>query len=121
LEIDEDEDNQIELEQETCDDVIGESIMEEAVIPEDDEVTSELAITYDPDQPIICIGIYFANMVYFMKAFGKFYINGEFDVFRYEANCRLEYNNMERVKVNFPWKISARILPSGEIVRVLRS
>jgi hypothetical protein len=120
-EIDEDEDNQIELKQEIGDDVIGESLMEEAVIPVDDEVTSELAIKYDPDQPIIRMGTYFTNMVEFMKAFGKFCINGEFDVFRYEAKRRLEYNNTERVKVNCPWKISARILPGGEIVRVLRS
>jgi hypothetical protein len=38
LDIEEDEDSQIELEQETCDDVIGESLMEEAAIPIDDEV-----------------------------------------------------------------------------------
>jgi hypothetical protein len=45
--LEEDEESQIDLEQETCDDVIGESLMEEAAILVDDEVSSELAITYD--------------------------------------------------------------------------
>jgi hypothetical protein len=74
--IHEDEDNQIELEHETGDDVVGESLMEEVVISVDGEVTSELAITYDPDQPVIHIGTYFASIVEFMKEFGKFCING---------------------------------------------
>jgi hypothetical protein len=67
LDIEEDEDSQIHLENETCDDVIGESLMEEAAIPVDDEVTSELAITYDPDQLVIHMGTYFANMEEFRK------------------------------------------------------
>jgi hypothetical protein len=102
--------------------------MEEAAIPVDDEVTSELAITYDPVVPIIMMGTYFANMVEFRKAFAQYCIIGEFDVFRtrntrkqYEARCRLDYYNGERVKDQCPWKISIRILPGGEIVRVLRS
>jgi hypothetical protein len=46
--IGEDEDSEIEvLEQETGDNVIDESLMEEAAIPVDDEVTSKLAITYN--------------------------------------------------------------------------
>jgi hypothetical protein len=102
--------------------------MEEAVIPVDDEVTSELAITYDLDQPIIHMGTYFANMVEFRKTFVQYYINREFDIFKssntrkqYEARCRLEYYNGERVKAQCPWRISVRILPGGETVRVLRS
>jgi hypothetical protein len=127
--IGEDEDNEIEvLEQETSDDVIDESLMEEAAIPVDDEVTSELAITYDPMVPVIMVGTYFANMVEFRKAFVQYYIIGEFDVFRtrnirkrYEARCRLDYYNGERVKDQCPWKISVKILPGGETVRVLTS
>ncbi|KAM0824178.1 hypothetical protein ACQ4PT_070379 [Festuca glaucescens] len=65
------------------DDEIGESLLEGATIPLDDEVTSELVITYDPDQPVIRVGTYFANMDEFRKAFGQFCINGEFDVHRY--------------------------------------
>ncbi|KAM0827327.1 hypothetical protein ACQ4PT_068267 [Festuca glaucescens] len=82
------------VQQEMGDDEIGESLLEEATIPVDDEVTSELVITYDPDQPIICVGTYFANMDEFRKAFGQFCINGEFDVHKYrntkerfEATC----------------------------------
>jgi hypothetical protein len=70
LDIEEDEDSEIEVvEQETGDDVIDESLMEEATIPVDDEITSELAITYDPVVPVIMVGTYFANMVEFRKAF----------------------------------------------------
>jgi hypothetical protein len=67
--IEEDGDSEIELEQETGDDVIDESLMEEAAIPVDDEVTSELAIIYDPVVPVIMMGTYFANMVEFRKTF----------------------------------------------------
>ncbi|KAM0845161.1 hypothetical protein ACQ4PT_056571 [Festuca glaucescens] len=82
--LDVDEVSEQELVQpEMGDDEIGESLLEEAVIPVDDEVTSELVITYDPDQPVIRVGTYFANMDEFRKAFGKFCINGEFDVHRY--------------------------------------
>jgi hypothetical protein len=102
--------------------------MEEAVIPVDDEVTSELEIAYDPDQPVIRVGTYFTNIVESGKAFGQFCINGDFDVFRlrnsrkwYKAKCTLEYNYWERVKIMCPWKIGTRILPSGETVRVLRT
>jgi hypothetical protein len=126
--IEEDEDNEIALEQETCDDVIGESLMEEAAIPVDDEVTSELAITYDPEIPVITMGTYFTNMLEFRKAFAQYCIIGEFDVFRtrntrkrYDTRCRLDYYNGERVKDQCPWKIFVMILPGGETVRVLRS
>jgi hypothetical protein len=126
--IEEDEDSEIEVvEQETGDDVIDESLMEEVAIPVDDEVTSELAITYDPVVPIILMGTYFTNMVEFRKA-TQYCIIGEFDVFRtrntrkwYEARCRLDYYNGERVKDQCPWKISVRKLHGGETVRVLRS
>jgi hypothetical protein len=116
------------VEQERGDDIIDESLMEEATIPVDDEVTSELAITYDPVVPAIMMGTYFANMVEFRKTFAQYYIIGEFDVFRtrntrkrYEMRWRLDYYNGERVKDQCPWKISVRILSGGEIVRVLRS
>jgi hypothetical protein len=102
--------------------------MEEAAIPIDDEMTSELAITYDPEMPVIMMDTYFVNMVEFRKAFLQYCIIREFDVFRtrnirkqYEARCRLDYYNGERVKDQCPWKISVRILPGGETVRVLRS
>jgi hypothetical protein len=128
LDIEEDEDNEIEVEQETDDDVIDKSLMKETAIPVDDEVTSELAITYDPVVPVIMMGTYFANMVEFRKAFAQYCIIGEFDVFRtrntrkwYEARCRLDYYNGEWVKDQCPWKISVKILSSGETVRVLRS
>ncbi|KAM0864108.1 hypothetical protein ACQ4PT_044146 [Festuca glaucescens] len=107
------------------DDEIGESLLEEAVVPVDDEVTSELVITYDPDQPVIRVGTYFANMDEFRKAFGQFCINGEFDVNRYrntkerfEAKCKLEYNNGDRVNRPCPWQIEARQIPGGETIRV---
>ncbi|KAM0908726.1 hypothetical protein ACQ4PT_015265 [Festuca glaucescens] len=107
------------------DDEIGESLLEEAAIPVDDEVTSELVITYDPDQPVILVGTYFANMDEFRKAFGQFCINGEFDVRiyrntkeRFEAKCKLEYNNGDRVNKPCPWQIAARQIPSGETIRV---
>jgi hypothetical protein len=102
--------------------------MEEAAIPVDDEVTSELAITYDPVVPVIMMGTYFTNMVEFRKAFAQYCIIGEFNIFRtrntrkrYEARCRLDYYNGERVKDQCSWKISVRILPGGETVRVLKS
>jgi hypothetical protein len=127
--IEEDEDNEIEVvEQETGDDVIDDSVIEEAAIPVDDEVTSELVITYDLVVPIIMMGTYFANMVEFRNTFAQYCIIGEFDIFRtrktrkrYEARCRLDYYNGERVKDQCPWKISVSILPGGETVRVLRS
>jgi hypothetical protein len=97
--IEEDEDSEIEVvEQETGNDVIDESLMEEAAIPVDDEATSELAITYDPVVHVIMMGTYFANMVEFRKSFAQYCIIGEFNVFRtrntrkrYEARCRLDY------------------------------
>jgi hypothetical protein len=120
FDIEEDEDNQIELEQEKGDDVIGESLMEEAAILVDDEVTSELAITYDPDHPVICMGTYFAKMIEFRKVFAQYCINGEFDVFRsrntrkrHKVRCRLDQYNGESVKGQCPWRISVRILPGG--------
>jgi hypothetical protein len=127
--IEEDKDSEIEVvEQETGDDVIDESLMKEAAILIDDEVTSELEITYDPVVPVIMVSTYFANMVEFRKAFAQYYIIGEFDVFRTrntrkrcEARCRLDYYNGGRVKDQCPWKISVRILSDGETVRVLTS
>ncbi|KAM0831469.1 hypothetical protein ACQ4PT_065514 [Festuca glaucescens] len=106
------------------DDEIGESLLEEAAILVDDEVTSELVITYDLDQPVIRVGTYFANMDEFRKTFGQFCINGEFDVHRYrntkesfEAKCKLEYNNRDRVNRPCPWQIAARQIPGGETIR----
>jgi hypothetical protein len=107
---------------------IGESLLDEVAIPLGDEVTSELVITYDPDHHVIRVHTFFANMFEFRKSFGKFYINGEFDVHRYrntkerfESKCKLEYNNGDKVNRPCPWEIAARQIPSGETIRVLTS
>ena len=40
---------------------------------------------------------------------------------RYEAKCKLEYNNGDRVNRPCPWQIAVRQIPGVDTMRVLRT
>ena len=125
LNSDVDDDNDEEQEEEE-EEEMDEILMDEAGVPVNDEVSNEILIKHDPDNPSIHVGTLFSTMDDFRSSLQQFAINGEFDVIRinnsnkrFEARCKLWWKNGS-VKTRCPWRISARNFPNDTIIRVLK-